>query len=70
MDRINILKEQYEKFWFREFYGWPGWYRAPLEPEEGDFISYESINFDEPIPIRRAKILNEIMRKMKVFIKP
>jgi formate C-acetyltransferase len=70
MDRINILKEQYDKFGFREFYGWPGWYRAPLEPEEGDFISYESINFDEPIPIRRAKILNEIMRKMKVFIKP
>jgi len=70
MDRINILKEQYETFGFREFYGWPGWYRAPLEPEAGDILQYESIDFDEPIPIRRAKILNEIMSKMRVFIKP
>ena len=70
MDRINILKEQYETFGFREFYGWPGWYRAALEPEEGDIFPDESIDFDEPIPIRRAKILNEIMGKMKVFIKP
>jgi len=70
MDRINILKEQYETFGFREFYGWPGWYRAVLEPEEDDILYYESIDFDEPIPIRRAKILNEIMRKMRVFIKP
>ena len=70
MDRINFLKEQYETFGFREFYGWPGWYRAALEPEEDDIFHYESIDFDEPISIRRAKILNEIMRKMKVFIKP
>jgi len=68
MDRIDILKEQYETFGFREFYGWPGWYCAPLEPEED--VRYESIDFDEPIPIRRAKILNEIMSKMRVFIKP
>ncbi len=70
MDRINILKEQYETFGFREFYGWPGWYLAPLAPEKGDYFHYESINFDEPIAIRRAKILSEIMEKMKVFIKP
>ena len=66
MSRITRLKEQYQQFKAGDYYGWHSYNTLPSR----GLLSFAAIDYADPIPIRRAKILNEITGEMPVFIKP